>query len=108
MVQSAREILSLELGAVVRKLWDAADLEGKTFEGSKYNDGRIAAYQIVHDIIQRTSDLDGHEFDRKIDERMAAKTLGLDKYPDGKYEVVHMEGRITIIIPSEIARKVQE
>ena len=108
MTQSDKEILSLELGAVVRKLWDAADLEGNTFEDSPYNHGRIAAYHIVYDIIQRTSGLDSHEFNRKIDEQMAAKTLGLNEYPDGKYEVVHMEGRITILIPSEIPRKSQQ
>lgn len=108
MTQSEREILSLELGDVVRKLWDAADLEGNAFEGSPYNSGRIAAYHVVYDLIRQTSGLDSQEFDRKIDEHMAAQTLGLNKYPDGRYEIAYMEGRITALIPSEIARKSQQ
>ena len=105
MAQSDKEIILLELGGVVQELFRSAILEGRTFEGSKYNEGRIAAYKIVYGILQRVSDLDGHEFDRKIDERKASKTLGLDKYSDGKYEIVFMEGRITTLIPSDVAKR---
>ena len=105
MVQTTEEIVLLELGEVVQGLYISATLEGKTFEGSEYNHGRIAAYKIVYDILQRVSKLDGSEFDRKIDERKASKTLGLDKYGNGKYEIVFMEGRITTLISSELAQR---
>ena len=59
----------------------------------------------MQDILQHVSDLDRYEFDRKIDEHIASKTLGLDEYGDGKYEVVFMEGRITTLIPSELAQR---